>query len=168
MKMKRIVLSALLTAIIILSGCGQSPGFSQADLYLDVGGTDYALDVDIEEVISGLGEDYDYSEAKSCDYEGLDKTYLYPVAEFYTYPHSEGDMVNEIYTDDPGVSTSKGVRVGASKEDVLASYGTDCEDTGYQLIYKLPGKQGTPEGGSLCFDLADGAVTAIYITARVV
>ena len=164
--MKRILLfMIMIAALTILAGCGEgissSPGFSADDLFLSIDGKQYGLDVNIETVIAGLGDDYEYSQAISCDYDGLDKTYIYDLAEFYTYPLPEGDVVSEIYTKDLSVSTSKGIVVGASKEEVLAGYGDRCEDTGYQLVYKLPDSR-----ESLCFDLENGVVTAFYITTR--
>ena len=103
--------------------------------------------------------DYEYSEGKSCDYDGLDKTFFYEEVEFYTWPMSAGDLINEIYSTSPTVTTSKGIAVGAAKEDVLAAYGEGAEDTGYQLIYSA-------DGGSLSFDLEDDVVTAVYIAVQ--
>jgi hypothetical protein len=156
--MKRIL--ALAAAMIICAGCGEKAAFAEEDLCLDIGGTKYFLHTDVAEVIDDLGAEYEYSEAISCDYEGLDKSFLYDVAEFYTYPRETADMLMEIYTEDSQVETSKGLRVGAAKSDVFEQYGDDCEDTGYQLVYAL-------DKGSLCFDLENDAVTAIYVTNRV-
>ena len=149
--------------ILLAVACGQDtslrPGFGREDLYLLIGSAQYSLNMDIEKVIADFGPDYDYAEARSCDYDGLDKSFLYDHAEFYTFPLKEGDRVSDIYSSSPDASTSKGIRVGAEKADVFAFYGEDCEDTGYQLIYAI-------EGGSLCFDMEDGVVKAFYITAR--
>lgn len=170
--MKRIfpAIALILCVLLITAGCRReaspAPGFGKEDLSLIIGGTGYGLNTDIETVIAGLGSDYAYSEAISCDHDGLDKTFAYDIAQFYTYPLPEGDLVCEIYTESPDVSASGGIRVGAAKEDVLAVYGGDCEDTGYQLVYSLPASRETVDGGSLCFDMEDGAVKAIYITTR--
>ena len=169
--MKRIFLLLIaVAALIMTAGCGQdnssAAGFTQEDLYLDIEGTPYRLNMTIETVIANLGADYAYSEGRSCDYDGLDKKFIYEIAEFYTWPMPEGDLVNEIYTQSPAVSTSKGIAVGATKEDVLVGYGEECEDTGFELIYRLPDSDQTPARGSLCFDIEDGVVKAIYITAQ--
>lgn len=161
--MKRIFFCTLCAiALIMVTACGRSgqaaTGFSPEDLYLRINETRYHLNVNIEAVIADLGSDYEYAEGKSCDYDGLDKTFLYEVAEFYTWPMPEGDLVNEIYTQSPSVTTSKGIAAGAAKEDVLAAYG-EAEDTGYQLIYRA-------EEGSLCFDLENDVVTAVSVTRQ--
>jgi len=167
--MKKTVLFIYLIVLLAAAGCGQgnpaAPGFGREDLFLNVDGTRFFLHIDIETVFAALGDNYEYSEARSCDHDGMDKTFIYDTAHFYTFPLPKGDTVSEIFTSDLAVATSKGIRVGDGKEDVMAAYGDDCEDTGFQLIYNLPG--GSDEGGSLCFDLEDGVVVAIYITTRV-
>lgn len=167
--MKKILLFIILIVVLTMTvGCQQkaspAPGFGHEDLYLNIDGKPYSLNINIETVIAGLGSDYTYSEAISCDYDGLDKTFIYDVAEFYTFPLPEGDVVNEIYTDSTSVSTSKLIHSGAAKEDVIAVYGQDCEDTGYQLIYRLPDSD--EKVGSLCFDIENDMVKSIYITTQ--
>jgi hypothetical protein len=162
--MKKIVFPLVL--ILLLAGCGQKAGFGAEDLCLEVGGETYFLHSDIAEVLETLGTGYEYAEARSCDYDGMDKTYLYDIAEFYTYPRGESDMLNEIYSEDSSAESSKGIAVGASKEDVLASYGENCEDTGYQLIYNHREANDPAIGGSLLFDLESGVVSAITVTNR--
>jgi hypothetical protein len=164
--MKRIFLPILLILILLLSGCGQRAGFGAEDLCLEVNGETYFLHSDVAEVLQALGTGYEYAEARSCDYDGLDKTYLYDIAEFYTYPRGSSDMLNEIYSEDVSAETSKGIGVGDSKETVLASYGEDCEDTGYQLIYNHREANDPAIGGSLLFDIEGGVVSAITVTNR--
>jgi hypothetical protein len=161
--MKLIVFAAIIlifTAAGCTGGTSSSPGITEQDLFLYIDGAPYRLGINIESVIADFGGGYKYAEARSCDYDGLDKTFIYEMAEFYTFPLSNGDMVSEVYSDNPLASTSKGIRVGSSKEEVLKAYGSDGEYDGYQLIYAL-------EGGSLCFDLDGGAVTGFYVTRRV-
>ena len=162
--MGRKLLALLLAlALFALAGCGgkTTPGFSDADLVLTVSGKEYHCRDNIQAVISHLGEDYQYAEGKSCDYDGLDKTFTFAQAEFYTNPLSEGDLVSEIYSNSDTVSTSKGIQVGATKNDVTAAYGEPAEDDGYLMIYRLSSEIGEP---SLCFEMESGVVAAIFLT----
>ncbi len=160
--MKRIILIALLAALLLAACAGkETPGFGAEDLALEVGGARRELGEDIGDVIAVMGDGYEYAEARSCDYDGLDKTFSYAAARFYTFPLPQGDTVSEIYTEDAAVQTTKGLAVGASRADVLAAYGDGGEDTGYQLIYRLAGGE-----GSLCFDIENDVVTAVYVTSR--
>lgn len=168
--MKRVVFAVLVMIALSISACQRNgsaaPRFTEKDLYLNINGAQYRINMNMEEVTAQLGTDYDYAEAKSCDYDGLDKTFIYEIVEFYTYPMPEGDLINEIYSESPSVSTSKGISVGATKEDVLDSYGGSCEDTGDRLTYKLTDTSGEGGTGALCFDIEEDAVRAISITVR--
>ncbi|MCL2035371.1 MAG: hypothetical protein FWG94_11680 [Oscillospiraceae bacterium] len=159
--MKRMI--AIITAALLTCSCSQPgappPGFGAEDLFLRFGGNAYVLNAEIESILDDFGDGYEYAEARSCDYDGLDKSFIYDIAEFYTFPINNGDIVSEIYTAAPDAATSRGIRVGSSKADVLTAYGNDAGDTGYQLIY-------TTDGGSLCFDMDGDTVTAFYITRR--
>lgn len=168
--MKQMVAGLLLAAALLLaSGCGQgasSSGFTGQDFYLNINGHPYQCDDNIQTVIAGLGSGYSYSEALSCAYDGLDKTYSYDLAEFYTNPLPEGDLVSEIYTENPAVTTSKDISVGAAREEILAAHGADCEDTGNLLIYRVPGAKGEAGRGSLCFEMENDRAIAIFVTTE--
>ena len=89
-------LAALLSLLLVLSLSGCSgpgkAGFGQDDLVLTVSGREYRVRDNIAVVLEALGDGYQYAEGRSCDYDGLDKTYTYPVATFYTNPLAEGDL----------------------------------------------------------------------------
>lgn len=161
--MKRIyaIIFALVLAAV-LAGCGGSAaGLSQSDLYLQVDGTAYRCRDNIEQIIADLGEDYTYAEGKSCNYDGLDKTFTYENATFYTNPLSEGDMVSEIYSESNEITTSRGIGVGAARADVLNAYGEPGEQDESLLLYRASAEIGQP---ALCFELEDGIVTAVCLT----
>ncbi len=111
-------------------------------------------------MIEALGDGYEYAEGMSCDYDGLDKTYTYEAATFYTNPLAEGDLLAEIYSESPEAATSKGISPGASKADVIAAYGDPAEQDEYLLIYRA----GETPSPSLCFELEGDAVTAVFLT----
>jgi len=153
-----------------LSGCEQdaqaASAFGPDDLTIYLDGTRYYLDMDILDVIAVLGDDYDFAQSISCEHDGYDKSFLYDGIEFYTYPLPHGDIVFEIFTTDPGASTTRGIRIGATAEEVLAAYGSDGVVNDFEIVYSLPACADFPVGASLCFDLRDGVVTAIFATAR--
>lgn len=160
--MMRRMLPAAAALMLLLSGCSSGQGsFSVDDLSLTVEGQSFDCETNIETVINALGEDYTYAEGRSCAYDGLDKTYAYSMAEFYTNPLPEGDIVTEIYTVDPSVTTTKGLGIGATRDEVVAAYGKPDEDDGYTLYYRVSDEAGEP---ALCFDLDGDTVTAITLT----
>lgn len=158
--MKRML--SLAMVLMLLSGCaGTQEQFSAADLSLTVEGHTFDCETNIETVTDALGDGYAYAEGRSCAYDGLDKTYAYPTVDFYTNPLPEGDIVTEIYTVDPSVTTTKGIGVGASRDEVIAAYGEPDEDDGYTLYYQVSDEAGEP---TLCFDLEGDTVYAITLT----
>ena len=161
--MKKLVICLAILCLLALSGCTgqQAAGFGESDLVLTVAGKEYHTRDNIETVIEALGDSYEYAEGKSCDYDGLDKTYTYPEAIFYTNPLAEGDLLAEIYSESSQASTSKGVSPSSSKADVLAAYGEPAEQDEYILIYRAAEGPGAP---SLCFELEGDAVAAVFLT----
>lgn len=151
----------MLTTFAGCSGQQEAAGLSETDLSLTVAGQTFDCDTNIETVIDALGEDYDYAEGKSCAYDGLDKTYGYEMTTFYTNPLEAGDIVTEIYTQDSDVTTTRGISVGASRQQVLDAYGEPDEDDGYTLYYRVSEEPGEP---SLCFDMEGDTVFAIFLT----
>lgn len=167
--MKKMMVHILSMVVLLscLAGCNtnDSSALSANDFQLNINGKSYETGADIQTVIGELGSEYEYSDGLSCAYDGLDKTYVYDMATFYTNPLSQGDIVVEIYTDNPSVSTSKGVIVGMTKEEVISAYGEGTEDTGNLLLYRIPQNNGT-SSGSLCFEIDSGEVDAIFITTE--
>ena len=160
--MKKLALCLAALCLLALSGCAgqQAAGFSENDLVLSVAGKEYHTRDNIDTVMVALGDGYEYAEGKSCDYDGLDKTYTYPEATFYTNPLAEGDLLAEIYSESSEFSTSKGISPGASKADVLAAYGEPAEQDEYLLIYRASEGPGAP---SLCFELEGDTVFAVFL-----
>ncbi len=163
--MKRLfVILSCCAVLLAASGCSaaaEEGAFAQEDLLLTVEGNVFRCGDPIEAVTDALGSDYEYAEGRSCAYDGLDKTYAYPTVEFYTNPLAQGDMLTEIYTEDSAVTTSKGIGVGASRDEVIAAYGQPDEDDGYTLTYRVSEGAGEP---ALCFDLEGETVSAIFLT----
>lgn len=166
----------LLAAVLLLScaACGEKaeapsggvPGsFDSRDICLVIGGTSVTADTTAEELLALLGEDYDYAEAISCVYDGMDKTYTYPDFVLYTYPQEDGDKLMELYCSGGEVQTSRGIALGATREEVIAQYGEPTSAVGLTMSYELE-TTGDLLPASLYFMIRDGKVAAIAITAE--
>ena len=169
MRGKKTILPAAFAAAVLLlgSGCSQSAP-AGGDYSLTVEGESFRCMDNITQVTAALGEGYDYAEGKSCAYDGLDQTYTYETATFYTSPLEEGDMVSEIYTNSPQVQTEAGIAVGATRDEVVAAYGEPDSDDGSLMVYRGPGEAGTADGADLCFELTGDEVTGIFLTLQAV
>jgi len=159
----------LLVLILLLGLCacgGKSGAFSEADLALTVDGASITVKSSVEDILSALGDGYTYSEAISCVYEGMDKTYEYENMALYTYPDGAADRLMEIYCFGGNVTTSKGITFGSTKAEVVAQYGDGYVEAGAMLSYELPVSGADNLPASLYFMLLDGKVSAIAMTTE--
>ena len=162
--MKKIwILTLILTLCLCACGTG---GFAEADLSLTVDGVNVTAKTEMDQILADLGENYEYSEAISCAYEGMDKTFDYENLSLYTYPDGDSDRLMEIYCVGGNVTTSKGITFGATKAEIIAQYGKDYVEAGATLSYELPDKNADNLPASLYFVLEDDAVTAIAMTTE--
>ncbi|MCL2083713.1 MAG: hypothetical protein FWH06_00460 [Oscillospiraceae bacterium] len=104
--------------------------------------------------IEALGEPRDLFESPSCAFDGVDRIYYYSGFELYTWPEGDEDYIASLSLTDDSVSTSSGVCLGMTLEDVISAYGEDYENAQGMYIYRT-GK------ASLSFLVADGEVAAI-------
>ncbi len=93
------------------------------ELMVTVDGKNYGVRVDSKDIIEALGDDYEYSSAVSCVYEGEDKSFEYDGITIYTVPVDGKDVIEGIEITSDKYSTSKGIKVGASMEEVVSTYG---------------------------------------------
>lgn len=161
---RNLLCAALLAALLLalLSGCAKG---SAVEPVLTVGGTEITGNTSVEDVLETLGEDYEYYEAISCVYEGMDKTYTYPDYILYTYPDGATDHLMELYCTGGDVS-AKGVTFGASKDEIVEAFGEDYAEEGSMIIYAVEPSDANNEPASVYFELTDGAVSAIALTAE--
>ncbi|MBH1939813.1 hypothetical protein I5677_02755 [Mobilitalea sibirica] len=111
-------------------------------------------------VIEALGEPVEYFEAESCAFKGLDKIYYYNGFELSTYPMESEDFISSVNFLDDSVSTTEGIYLGSTLEEMLAAYGNDYTQEMGMYIYTL----GETE---LNFLVEDGVITAITYLAIV-
>ena len=94
------------------------------------------LNTAMSEASKILGSTTDYSEAPSCNYDGLDKVFTYDKVNIYTYPHPSGDIINEIEINDEAIMTDKGIApIGKTIDEVKAVYGEPTEVEGVTYKY---------------------------------
>lgn len=159
-------LCLLLTCLLLgalLCACGKKT-ISETDLSLTVDGTAVRPDTSVSALLDAFGADYTYSEAVSCVYTGMDKTYSYNDLILYTYPDGDTDRLLELYCT-ANVQTAQGVGIGASRKDVEAAYGTDYTQAGTTLTYTLAAQDELTVPASLYFELDGDTVCAIGLTS---
>ena len=156
----------LLTALLLcalLGSCGKKT-ISEVDLTLTVGGTAVRPDTSVSALLDAFGTDYTYSEAVSCVYTGMDKTYAYSDRILYTYPDGDADRLLELYCT-ADVQTAQGVGIGASRKDVEAAYGMEYTQAGNTMTYALAAQDSLTIPASLYFELDGDTVCAIGLTS---
>ncbi len=163
--MKKIAICAALCALL-LCACGKKQAKELATPTLTVGDTTIEDTTALDTVLDALGADYTYAEAISCVYDGMDKTYTYADAVVFTYPDGEQDRLMELYCTGGEVKTAAGITFGASKDEIAKAYGDGYVESGTVVRYEQSTTSPDNEPASLYFELTDGKVTAIGITAE--
>ena len=176
------ILTILAAVAVTLSGCGAaatptsaptatsgpvatptpsllSGPFTEADLVLDVGGVPAVLLADSAPVLAKLGKETSYSEAASCLFVGMDKTFDYTYLQVFTIPKDKTDLLDGIYLLDDRYATARGIRVGDTKEAVIAAYGE--KEGADSLIYNVGGDPDDISQPYVQFVIEDGKVSAI-------
>lgn len=161
-EMKHFLPAVLL--LLVFSGCSNKTA-QPAEPVLTVSGTEITGETAVEDVLALLGEEYEYYEAISCVYDGLDKTYTYENYIVYTYPSEEGDHLMELYCTSDDVS-AQGITVGASRDAVIETFGDGYLEEGAMLIYSLEPSSSNNAPASLYFELVDDTVTAVAMTTE--
>jgi hypothetical protein len=121
-------------------------------------GTTLAMNAQMAPAVEALGDPDSYFESESCAFQGLDKVYTYGSVKVTTYPLEEVDYIYSIELMDDTVSTTEGISIGASKDDVTGTYGDASETTDTSLIY-------TKGDSTLAFIFDGDSVSAITYTA---
>lgn len=138
-----IVLVILLLSL--LTSCGTSGDKGNANqtntsdttagYQFDYNGLAIHMNDKADKIVDTLGDPMEYFEAPSCAFQGLDKIYYYSGFNLSTYPGTDGDYVSAIDFADDSVSTKEGITLGASRDKVIAAYGSDNKEDNGSLIY---------------------------------
>ena len=155
--MKKLLIYLLLAAAVLsFVACkDNNPPAEEKKAYTFTSGTTkIAIHNDVAPILAALGEWRDYDESPTSAFEGLDKIYTYAGFEIQTYPMGEKDFVYLIELYDDTAATEKGIRIGATKDAVIAAYGTPDKQESTYLKYNATDMY-------LEFHLTDGIVTSI-------
>lgn len=133
------------------------------DMALVIGGKTYPVRVDSKEVLEALGSDYKYAETISCVYEGYDKTFTYEGIVVSTVPVDDKDVIEMFSVTGGDYKTTRGIGIGASREEVVKAYGENFFDDGWYVTYT---ESGDPEKISemrIQFRFVDDVLTEFYV-----
>lgn len=105
----------------IITGCkSEEENVDTLNVYeIEKGEEKISIKEDIEQVLKALGDDYEYSESKSCMYDGYDKLYEYSELIINTYPENDKDYVLSMGIISSDIKNFWGTTIGDSKETVL-------------------------------------------------
>ena len=141
--------------------------FSERDIALEIGGEVFYCGEDVSDLLKKLGDNYHYSEAMSCAYDGMDKIFSYEEYDVYTYPDGDIDRVSEISIYTADAATTKGLKVGDSVERMEELYGAGYVQRGITLVYEIPTQIEGAQSASLFVVAQDGVIETISITAEI-
>ena len=134
MKKKRISVVIMVVLTMLLTGCGQKNSSAQGedttvkeqkpdtlgDQSVKVGDNVISLGDEMSDVTDKLGEAQDVTEAKSCMYDGYDRTYSYDDLTIITNEEGEKEIVNSI-SFSGGEEIKCGLHVGDAASDIPES-----------------------------------------------
>lgn len=124
-------------------------------------GVEIPMNTDVTPVLNALGDPQEYFEAKSCAFDGMDKTYFYNGFELTTYPKSDKeDYTSSIYLKDDSVSTKEGIYIGSTLQQLLSTYGENYSGDGASYTY-------TKGDSSIMFIVSEDEVTSITYLAAI-
>lgn len=150
--------------IMLLCACG---GEKTEDMFsLTVNGTTIKGNTEVSQYLDKLGDGYTYSESISCAYDGLDKIYSYEEFSIYTYPQGEQDYVLEVEVLGGSHQTAKGIKIGSSRDEILAAYGEDCIEEGILLYYNETNDAQDATAPMLYFVMEEGKVISFGVVGR--
>lgn len=112
----------------------------QGDVYsFAYNGAELIVDTDIAPIVDKLGEPDEYFEEPSCAAQGIAKIYTYSGIRIETYPDGDTDLIASVILKDDTVATPEGVDLSMGKDDVIAAYGSDYEESGNSMVYEKNG-----------------------------
>lgn len=152
-RMLAMVMCVCMVGSMVLSGCGSNGnsnggGNKSGDestnknnssvkgYAFEAKGVKMSVDMDMSEIEDKLGEPVSYYEEPSCAAQGTARLFTYSGFEIDTYPDGDKDLVACIILKDDTVSTAEGIDLSMTKEDVIAKYGDNYEESENRIVYE--------------------------------
>lgn len=123
------------------TGSDWDASFDSDDLEIVVDDISCKMLEDASGLLAALGQDFEYSEAESCVFEGMDKTFDFGDVLVYTVPSGDVDLLDGYDILGGNQQTSAGIGLGSTRQDVLAAYGEPADDSDYMIF----NESGDPE-----------------------
>jgi len=134
------------------------------DMGISVGGQWFPIWQDVSGLLQACGDDYELSSAPSCVFEGEDKVFDFGGVFVLTNPDGDRDIWFSIYLENDLLSTSRGIKVGNSLEEVFDAYGDRFYWEGDSILtYSISGIDGDAASPCIQFTIMDELVAAIEI-----
>lgn len=184
MKKSIVFISLIMIVLLALAACGEKPKTPEAteaaetqqaqdfmgkpfdeafDMALVINGKTYPVRVDSAEVLSVLGEGYQYDEAISCVYEGYDKNFTYDGVTVSTVPVDGKDVIEMFSVYSADYKTPRNITIGATREEVVAAYGEGFFDDGYYVTYTKSGDPANISEMRIQFRFENDVLTEFFI-----
>lgn len=171
--LKRIAAMILIAMMLMTAAMAESewtapaPGeaFSlERDMGLTIDGTWFPILNYFDDLKAALGDPNDVMAAPSCAFKGDDKEFVYDGMSVYTNPLGDKDVWMEAYITSGSWTTTRGIGIGASREEVLAAYGDGFFSNGDDLMtYSVSGNPEDYASPSITFTLENDRVICIDI-----
>lgn len=117
-------------------------------------GVKFGVDMDVAEVLTGLGNYNNRKETESCAFGGMDVDYYYSDFTIYTNTEKGYERIYCIELTNDMVETEEGVSLFQTADAVTAAYGTPSQSSTTGMVYEK-------DGMTLTFLLTDGNVSSI-------
>lgn len=163
LRTKKAVCAAMLAASMVfsfaLTGCGSQadPGnrndksneqektpsgsqeVKQEGYQFVINGVTLGVDMDMKDLVSGLGEAKSVFEAPSCAAQGTAYVYSYGSYEIETYPDGDKNRIAYIILKDDTVATQEGIDLSKTRADIIKAYGEGGEESDGRITYERGG-----------------------------
>ena len=117
-------------------GNTQNGGFSDSDLAFTLNGSSLTVGNDLSGFIGANAPAETSDPAPSCLGEGgEDIIYTFDHFTINGYRKDDLTIATDITFSDSDVATSKGIKIGSSKDDVIKAYGSGYTEQGRDIVY---------------------------------